>query len=582
MNRLAPQPLDWKATGDFCIAHADYSETIPLGYHAGWPKTLEIEALAIRVLHLSSTLRGFIQWRGQKFFANALKAYKKDPTHWRSQVMQDFRENHGRLTPGYFGPLGRRVINRTPTIMSERGLIPQVFQNDVIYPFTTVQYIDSVLGPEVSISLMIEDMALDDTRYSKLYRRNKAYMLFKAGREFGRLLHPVPPAPNDFTVAEALTALEQSSWDELDGVWMQGVGEDVTDSEEDGEDPVEGRLDNSVVRTAATSVTPPRVSHRAIDIAGTYHRIGDANDAMYVPPMRGAPLPFGVAAPSPVDGVDQERLSQVRSPRTVRASLRPPISKKARRLKRIPTAAEFAEWENMELEKAEAVAAKSAEELQRKRAKKTEQAEEKQRQALLKMQKQQQATLDRAEKAAEKQSQKERAAEEKVEQKLQEKMAKAVMAAEDAEQKARAKLTEKLAKEGLKKRKKQAEAAEKEAKRRKKEVDQELAAIEKGRAQVEKEKERQEKALGKSKFTRPKPRRPSGAVVNVGDVGRADAICVTAKAPSALSTADSQQAQAPGSRDDNISETEDGLTQVGSGNVATDEVWLGDYAVAFG
>lgn len=70
--------LDWTVTVDFCVRHAHITETIPLGRHAGWPVTIDADNLAMRVLLLSEISRGFIQWRGTKFFLKALKWFQKD------------------------------------------------------------------------------------------------------------------------------------------------------------------------------------------------------------------------------------------------------------------------------------------------------------------------------------------------------------------------------------------------------------------------------------------------------------------------------------------------------------------------
>lgn len=100
-NDKGTRRLEWTVTIAFCEQHAAITETIPLGRHAGWPTSIDAEALAMRVLRLSDSSRSFIQWRGTKFFLKALKSFQKDgEMYWRSEGQQELRSGKERMIPG--------------------------------------------------------------------------------------------------------------------------------------------------------------------------------------------------------------------------------------------------------------------------------------------------------------------------------------------------------------------------------------------------------------------------------------------------------------------------------------------------
>jgi hypothetical protein len=85
----ARKEMHWTLTSEFCLLHPQLTRLIPLGIHAGWPKTIDARQLAQRLFTLSSTSRGYIQWKGVKFYAKACRQLqKKGSQQWRSDMEQ--------------------------------------------------------------------------------------------------------------------------------------------------------------------------------------------------------------------------------------------------------------------------------------------------------------------------------------------------------------------------------------------------------------------------------------------------------------------------------------------------------------
>jgi hypothetical protein len=206
----------------------------------------------------------------------------------------------------------------------------------------------------------MEDTELDAIRFSRLHRRKRAYELLCASRDNGALIHLEPPTLS-------LHLLEESSWEDLeprtdhsdpdrpqdpivesDTEEMMRLALQVARGREreaamDSDDDVgslsqldDGGEDSGVNPTTGTT----RSAAETISINGLYVPTTDTEDG-YVPPMRGAPLPFGVTHAASVSNNDQERFSHARLPRSCTSSQQRTLTYKAPRLKHIPTSAEL-------------------------------------------------------------------------------------------------------------------------------------------------------------------------------------------------------------------------------------------------
>jgi hypothetical protein len=310
-----------------------------------------------------------------------------------------------------YGRLGQRVISDTLHTMWDRGLIPQLMMEELVYPFAPDVYIDDVLAPEVAVCLIMEDMELDPTRFSRLHRRKRAYELLCASRDFGALIHPEPPALS-------LHLLEESSWEDMEP-WndcrdpdrrYDPIAESDTDemmrlalrvargrereAVMDSEDEV-GSPSQLEDRGDESRVDPATGTTETIAIDGIYVPTTDPDEG-YVPPMRGAPTPYGVSHPTPVSSNGQERFSHVRSPRGQTNSQQRILHFKAPRLKHIPTSAELMAAHDLLQKKAEQQKANAAQKLAEKERRAEEKREQRERREEEKRQEQQEVADRRA------------------------------------------------------------------------------------------------------------------------------------------------------------------------------------------
>lgn len=276
-------------------------------------------------------------------------------------------------------------------------MIPQLALEEVVYPFTPDEFVDNVLAPEVAICLILEDMNLDAVRYSRLYRRKQAYALLCASRDYGELAHPEP-------TSLSIHLLEESSWDDLEP-WNDfdndRAHEPMIESDTDEMKRQALRVAKQMARegavysedgdaSAAEADDPDRNSEaewpttttggekETVSIDGVYVFTADG-DGGYVPPMRGAPTPYGVSHPVQVSNNDQERYSHARSPRARPNSQQDSLTFKAPRLKHIPTAAELISAHDLLQKKTEQRKAHAAQQLADKKRKDEEKRKEKER-----------------------------------------------------------------------------------------------------------------------------------------------------------------------------------------------------------
>lgn len=72
--------------------------------------------------------------------------------------------------------------------MQARGVLLQLSEPSIIEPLNAIDYAMLVLGPEVGICLIAGVMALDPSSRSASSRRQAAYEVLEASRNFGTVL----------------------------------------------------------------------------------------------------------------------------------------------------------------------------------------------------------------------------------------------------------------------------------------------------------------------------------------------------------------------------------------------------------
>ena len=96
-----PRYRRWEFTAEFCTHHYAITHTVPLGKHAGWPTQFDPIVLAQRVIGLGDAMRELLQWRGQKFFAKAERAFHREgQQRWHDETNKSLRSHSERLITG--------------------------------------------------------------------------------------------------------------------------------------------------------------------------------------------------------------------------------------------------------------------------------------------------------------------------------------------------------------------------------------------------------------------------------------------------------------------------------------------------
>ncbi|KAF5362164.1 hypothetical protein D9756_002656 [Leucocoprinus leucothites] len=165
-----------------CQRHDFETEVLPEAEAKGWPKTINWEELADRVLKMKPALEEIIHDSGEAdthalvedegeglmtsfiskgpriqcvFWREAMKSLLKSGARAMADVRGQFLDFE-KSQPGYYGELGQIIIQQTLFNMFPLDS----FDLKLIKPFTANDFIQRVLVPEVALRLIMEDRGL--------------------------------------------------------------------------------------------------------------------------------------------------------------------------------------------------------------------------------------------------------------------------------------------------------------------------------------------------------------------------------------------------------------------------------------
>ncbi|KAF9448939.1 hypothetical protein P691DRAFT_637130, partial [Macrolepiota fuliginosa MF-IS2] len=163
-----------------CQRHKFENEILPEAEEKGWPKMIDWERLGARVARMKGDLKEIIGDSGEDdyvaegdeeemmtslsskgprmkcvFWREAMKAVKLRGARAVAGVRAQFLDFE-KSQPGYYGELGSMIIHQTLLNMFPLDS----FDPTTITPFTTNEFIQRILVPEVALRLIMEDRRL--------------------------------------------------------------------------------------------------------------------------------------------------------------------------------------------------------------------------------------------------------------------------------------------------------------------------------------------------------------------------------------------------------------------------------------
>ncbi|TFL02043.1 RTC4-like domain-containing protein, partial [Pterulicium gracile] len=187
----------------FCQRHQFESTILPKAEAKGWPKSIDWDALAERIMQMDRELKQVVDRGAERDDSSIFwRELAADIRNKGSLVVGGLGEqfaNFQKTQPGYYGEQGSMVIHQTLY-----NLFPLAsFDVSKIAPLTPNYFVEKVMVPEVALRLILQDQESSVTSPDNV---RAALQTLRESASYGNTMFPVDGADWDVDSSSTITS----------------------------------------------------------------------------------------------------------------------------------------------------------------------------------------------------------------------------------------------------------------------------------------------------------------------------------------------------------------------------------------